>query len=222
MPESLPSQQLLSVDRIRGGTLLVKGGGLRSVLLASGLNFALKSEAEQQAIIAGFQEFLSSLDFSLEVVAHSRRVNIDDYLNYISEITQSETNELMKLQAQEYLSFVRSFLDLYSVMEKKFFVVVPYNPVTVTKESLKGGVSQILQRQKPTVTVTEFSAEEFARHQAQLQTRVDEVRSGLERLGIRVIPLGTEELIELLYNLYNPQAREKQKLEARFVPEGTT
>ena len=107
-------------------------------------------------------------------------------------------------------------------MEKKFFVVVPYDPIQITPESVRGGVSKILKRQKPTVLKTEFSSEEFERHQGQLETRVEEARAGLERLGIRVIPLGTEELIELLHNLYNPQAREKKKLESEFIPEGTT
>lgn len=210
MAEALPSQQLISVEQIRDGVAITRGGGLRSVLMSSGINFALKSEAEQQAIIAGFQEFLASLDFSIQFVAHSRRVNIDKYLADIASQTGKETNELLKLQAQEYLNFVRSFVELYSVMDKKFFVVVPYDPV-IQKEVVKGGVKQFLKRGKAPVVETRYSDEEFSRHLSQLQTRRDQVISGLERIGIQTIPLATEELIELYYNFYNPVAREREK-----------
>lgn len=209
MSEALPSQQIVSIEQVREGVLIVKGGGLRSVLLSSGVNFALKSEAEQQAIIAAFQEFLASLDFSIQFVTHSRRINIDKYLAEVEEVTRTETNDLLSLQSQEYLKFIRSFVELYSVMEKRFFVVVPYDP-TVRVEAVKGGMLRFLKRGKAPIVETHYSDEEFRRHVGQLGTRRDQVISGLQRIGIQTVPLATEELIELYYNFYNPMAREKR------------
>jgi len=209
MPEALPSQQLISVEQIRDGALVVRGGGLRLVLQSTGVNFALKSEAEQNSLLAAFQQFLASLDFSIQFVVHSRRVNIDKYLADIAAQTEKETNELLKLQAQEYLSFIRSFVELYSVMDKKFFVVVPYDP-TIQKEVVAGGIARFLKRGQAPAIETKYSDEEFRRHLNQLETRRDQVIAGLERLGIEIKQLGTEELIELFYNFYNPAAREPE------------
>jgi type IV secretory pathway VirB4 component len=209
MPESLPSQQLISIDQIKDGVIILKGGGLRRVLLASGLNFELMAEEERNSIVAGFQQLLFSLDFSLECVIHSRRVDIDSYLAYIREAVANETNELLRVQAEEYMKFVRSFVELYGVMEKKFFVVVPYDPVTLSPSAVGGQLKSVLQKRPPATATVRYSAEEFARHRQQLETRVDQVRHGLERLGIRTIPLTTEDLIELFHHIYNPAAAEK-------------
>lgn len=212
MPETLPSQELISVSEIREGTLILKSGGLRKVLLASGVNFELKSSEEQEILLAGFQEFLASLDFSVQVVIHSRKINLDDYLAEIETLGEKEESELLKIQTQEYVNFVRSFLELYSVMDKKFFVAVPYEPVELSKEAVKGGVSKLLKRQAPTFTPA-LTEETFRRHHEQLLTRQEQVASGLSRIGIQAIPLETEELIELVHSLYNPTLREKRKLE---------
>lgn len=209
MPESLPSQQLISIDQIRDGVIILKTGGLRKVFLASGLNFELKSEEEQNGIISGFQQLLFGLDFSLECVVHSRRINIDDYMSYIQNAVSDETNELLRIQAEEYMKFVRSFVELYSVMEKKFFIVVPFDPADVSAAAVKGQISSAFRKRPPTAALVQYSPEEFGRCRAQLETRTEQVVHGLTRLGIRMIPLGTEELIELFHHIYNPAAREK-------------
>ncbi|MBI2633903.1 MAG: hypothetical protein HYW80_01170 [Parcubacteria group bacterium] len=210
MAEALPSQQLISVNEIREGTLVVKGGGLRKVLLAGGVNFELKSEEEQGVLIGGFQELLASLDFSFQVVVHSRKINIDEYLSKVEESAEKEPNELLKIQTQEYINFVRSFTETYSVMEKKFFVVVPYDLIELTKETVRAGFGRLLKRQAPSLMMEALSPEDFSRHQAQLLTRQEQVMGGLARLGINAIALGTEELIELIYNLFNPAEKEKR------------
>lgn len=209
MPESLPSQQLISIDQIKDGVIVLKSGGLRRVLLASGLNFELLSEDERNSLVAGFQQLLFSLDFSLECVIHSRRVDIDTYIAYIREAVAKETNELLRIQAEEYMKFVRSFVDLYGVMEKKFFVVVPYDPAELSAAAVGGQLKSVLQKRPPATARIAYSAEEFERHRLQLETRVDQVAQGLDRLGIRTIALATEDLIELFHHIYNPAAAEK-------------
>ncbi|MFN7088373.1 MAG: hypothetical protein ACK4NX_00905, partial [Candidatus Paceibacteria bacterium] len=153
-----------------------------------------------------------SLDFQIEVVLHSRKINIDDYLRDIEEIASRETNELLKLQSEQYVSFVRDLLGLSNIMEKKIFVVVPYDPVEITPEAVKGGLSKLMGRQPPTLAPKILSEEDFARYHNQLITRQEQVMAGLARLGIATTPLGTEELIEVIHNLYNPIAKEKGAL----------
>jgi len=217
MAEVLSSQELVSISEIRQGTVVLKTGGLRRVLLAAGVNFELKSQAEQEVLVTGFQEFLTSLDFAIQIIVHSRKINIDDYLKEIETLSEKETNELLKLQSQEYITFVRSFLDLYRVMEKKFFVVVPYDPVEISARAVRGGLSKILKRQAPTFAPEILSEDDFRRYQNQLLTREEQVVAGLARLGIKTIPLGTEELIEVYHSLYNPKEREKKTLATPYA-----
>jgi len=214
MPEALPSQQLISIDQIKDGVIILKGGGLRRVLLASGLNFELKSEEEKNSSIIGLQQMLYGLDFSLEFVVHSRRINIDNYLKRIDEIVSQESNELLRIQGEEYIKFIRSFVELYGVMEKKFFVIVPFDPVEISPQAIKGQLKIAIQKRPPQTALFKYSAEDFERYRAQLETRVTQISNGLARIGIKTIPLGTEELIELFYNIYNPAAREKHLAES--------
>ncbi len=216
MVEALPSQQLISIDQIKDGIIILKSGGLRKVLLASGLNFELMSEEERNSIILGFQQLLFSLDFSLQCVIHSRKVDVKSYISYIQEAVSKETNELLKIQAEEYIKFVRSFVELYGVIEKKFFVVVPYDPVQISTAQVETQLKSALQKRPPSQAVIRYSNEEFERHRLQLETRVEQVVQGLERLGIRTVALTTEDLIELFYHIYNPAAAEKPYEEESF------
>lgn len=209
MPEALPSQQLISINEIREGIIVLKTGGLRRVLLASGLNFELQSEEERNTTIAGFQQLLFGLDFSLECTIHSRKIDINAYLAYIREAIEKETNELLRVQAEEYMKFVQSFVELYGVMEKKFFVVVPYDPAELRPEALGGQLKSALKGRPPAAALITYTPQEFERHREQLETRVNQVADGLTRLGINTIPLETEDLIELFHHIYNPAATEK-------------
>jgi type IV secretory pathway VirB4 component len=209
MPESLPSQQLISIDQIRDGVIILKTGGLRRVLLASGLNFELLSEEDRNSTVRGFQQLLFSLDFSLQCVAHSRKVDINHYISYVRGEIANENNELLRIQAEEYMRFVKSFVDLYSVMEKKFFAVVPYDPIQVSAPAIGGQLKSAIRKRPLSVAVVEYTPEEFQRHKTQLENRVEHVAQGLSRLGIRTIPLATEDLIELFHHIYNPSAEEK-------------
>jgi type IV secretory pathway VirB4 component len=209
MPESLPSQQLISIDQIKDGVIILKTGGLRRVLLTSGLNFELLSEDDRNSIIRGFQQLLFSLDFSLQCVIHSRRVDINHYLSYIREEVAKETNELLRIQAEEYMKFVKAFVDLYGVMEKKFFVVVPYDPAELNPAAVSGQLKTAIKKRPPAAALVQYTPEEFERHRAQLEIRVEQIVQGLSRLGIKAIPLTTEDLIELFHHIYNPAAAEK-------------
>lgn len=205
------AQEFIPIDSIRDGVVLMKDGGLRAVLMASSLNFALKSEDEQDAITFQYQNFLNSLDFSLQFVAHSRKLNISPYLETLQDRVKEEQNELLKVQTEEYIDFVKSFVELSNIVAKMFYVVVPFNPSLVAKGGLFGPLASFLR--PPTATQKKGSEQnQFTEFKSQLFQRVDEVSLGLIRIGVRTVPLNTEELIELFYGLYNPTeqaAREK-------------
>lgn len=209
MPKvSSPTQKLVDVKEIRDGVVYLKKGGLRKLLVASGINFDLKSEEEQNLILRSFQNFLNSLDFPIQFFIHSRKINIDNYLRKMEERKQQETNELLKIQIEEYIQFIKDLIEQNAIISKDFFVVVPYEPLALT-----GTTKGILSFFKPSAGPTTKEKESIQENLEQLNRRVDQIIDGLAQIGIKTAPLKDEELIELFYNLYNPELVEKKDLE---------
>lgn len=204
--EAQPTQQFVDVEDIKDGVVVLKSGGLRKILLVNGLNFDLKSEDEQNVIIRAYQDFINSLDFSLQIIIHSRKLNIEKYIGGLSVREEGEKNELLKDQLKEYIEFIRSFVQNNEIMTKNFFVVVPYetNVIAQSQSKLFGG---LFGAKKPSKEQNQASRQEQI---SQLDQRADQVISGLAGAGLRAVALNTNELVELFYNLYNPQAIEKK------------
>lgn len=198
------TQEFLPIEAMREGVVVLKGNqGMRAILMVSSLNFALKSEEEQDALVFQYENFLNALDFPLQIVVQSRRLNIRPYLEVLAGRQKEETNELLKVQIGEYAEFIKSFVDLSNIVSKTFFVIVPFTPSVAERH---GG---ILKRLAPFFGGRGSSApasadDQFEQSKAQLLQRVDAVSSGLRRLGLRVVQINTEELVELFYGLYNP------------------
>ena len=198
MPEA--AQNFIPIQEIRDGVVILKTGEMRSVLICSSINFDLKSEDEQAAIITQYQSFLNSLDFSIQMFIQSRKFNIAPYLVTLEERLKDELNELIRVQIREYIQFVKSFTSTTNIMSKQFFVVVPYTPsMFATKKSALG--SLLGKKQAPD---SKLNMERFEENRSQLEQRENVVVQGLSRLGIRTLKLGTEELVELFYKLFNP------------------
>ena len=124
----MPStQDFLHFDQIKDGIVILKNKGLRAVLMVSSLNFVLKSNEEQSAILYQFQNFLNSLDFPCQILVQSRRLNITGYLEKLKEIEQKEENELLKVQISEYRKFIDQIMQGGSVMQKTFYIIVPFS-----------------------------------------------------------------------------------------------
>jgi hypothetical protein len=203
MPEAKSAQSFVPVKEVRDGVIILKQGGYRGILMCSSVNFALKSEDEQKAVIGGFQTFLNTLDFSVEIVVHSRRMDIRPYLALLEERVDSQATELMRIQVREYIQFVKNFIEGSDIMTKLFYVVVPFEPAGITQVSsalpLFGG--------KPS-TQSEGMSQSFDEHKVQLEQRMALVASSLGSSGVRAVQLGTEEVIELLYRSFNVGALE--------------
>ncbi len=190
------TQQFVPVKEIRNGVIILKDGSYRGVLICSSVNFGLKSADEQHAITLGFQNFLNTLDFSIQITINSRRMDLRPYLAFLAEKEPDQKSELMRIQLREYIEFIRSFTDQLNIMTKSFYVIVPYAPHFSAASSIG-----FLKHDAGATHIAESSFEE---DRAQLEQRLSLVGGGLESIGVRAVPLGTEEVIELLYRSFNP------------------
>lgn len=192
------TQSFVPVEEVRNGVIVLKDGGYRGILISSSLNFALKSEDEQKAIIGGFQSFVNTLDFPIEIVIHSRKMDIRPYLALLQERLNAQQSELMKIQVREYLQFVRNFVEGSDIMTKLFYIVVPYSPTGASQ--VASTLSFFSKKSSEKETGPSASFEET---RIQLEQRMALVVGGLGAAGLRAVPLGTEEIIELLYRSFN-------------------
>lgn len=198
------TQQFVPIEDIRDGLVLLNDGSLRGIVMASSLNFSLKSNDERQAILLQFQDFLNSLDFSIQIFIESRKLDIRPYIALLEERYKEQTNELMKIQTEQYIDFIKKFTESTSIMTKSFFIVVPYDNAIITA---KGG---LLSSIMPKSSAGDNKAlENFEENKAQLEQRISVIEQGLVRCGIRVAKLGNEEVIELFYKIFNPGETEK-------------
>jgi hypothetical protein len=179
--------------------------------MASSINFALKSADEQEATLFQFQNFLNSLDFTVQFFVQSRDLDIRPYMHVLEERLETQTDDLMRVQIREYMDFIKKFTDGSNIMSKSFFIVVPYTPPTLkVSEGPLGKLPSIrgIPGFGKSVDAKDRSRS-FDESRTQLQQRVSVVEQGLVRSGIRVVQLGTEEVVELLYKLFNPGELEK-------------
>ncbi len=209
MAQTARTQDLVDIKTIEGGVVVLKNGGLRKIIMVDGINFDLKSEEEQGIITHTYQNLLNALDFSIQINIHSRKLNIDGYIESLEARLSDERNELLKIQLEEYIEFVKSFVKSNAIMSKSFFVVVPYDSVSLPGLG-KNGLASLLPGKK-TEDEAPMGGEEIKEsHLEQLNQRVDEVISNLRQIGLRAIALEDPELIELYFNQYNPSTTEKR------------
>ncbi len=196
---NVTTQQFIEIGEIKEGIVILKNKTLRGVLMVSSVNFALKSEDEQNATIYQFQDFLNSLDFSLEIVVQSRRLNITGYLDKLKELEEHQENKLLRIQTAGYRKFIQELIARGSIMSKNFFVVIPFIPFE--REASKKGLFK-----KPAMpTLTE---EKFQRAKVQLWQRMEFISLGLRRCGLQCSILGSPELIELFWSIHHPEEAE--------------
>ncbi len=204
------TQRFLDIAEIRDDIVVMKDGTMRAVLIVSSVNFSLKSEDEQEAMIMAYMSFLNTLEEPIQIVIQSRKLNIDDYMNRLKAQESQLTNELLKTQIGDYRQFVGELVELGEIMQKKFFVVVPYNPASAVR---KGFFSRLSETLSPLVSVR-LREERFRERKKELMVRLDSVRASLNSMGIQSAILDTQTLIELYYASYNPALSQVQKLGA--------
>ncbi len=206
------TQLYMDIAEIKDNIAILKNGGVRAVLQTTSVNFNLKSEEEQNSIIYAYQSFLNSLDFPIQIVVRSRKLDIEEYVDTVRKAAEEHESELLKTQTNEYAEYIEKLIEYADIMEKTFFVVVPYDPYRtqntnmfskfMERISAQDSVDAIKRRHK------EF--EELAKH---LGERVNTVKAGLESCNLKVAQLTTQQLIELYYNVYNPSTSQTEKIE---------
>lgn len=204
----LTTQQFLEIKQIREGMIILKNKAMRGILMVSSLNFALKSEDEQNAILYQFQSFLNALDFSCQIVIQSRRLNITGYLEKLKELEENQKNKLLKMQTREYREFIKQLVEERLILTKKFFIVIPYT--LLESAGLDTSEKGLLKKAKiPTLT-----EKTFQRCKTQLWQRMEYIALGLRRCGLQAVPLTTPEIVELFWSLHHPK-----EAEVGFYPE---
>ncbi len=208
--KKLSTQRMLPVAEVRNNTIVLKNGGLRAILAIEALNFNLKSETEQQGIIAGYGSFVNTITFPLQIVIRSTKTNSDDYLKQVHDIGEKQTNELLKNQTLSYVAFMQKLIEMADIMEKRFYVIVPVDHIDRRKTVFE----QFFDWLHPDDSASNASvrSHEFGSASGRLTERVDLVSSGLTNIGLHVKRLTTRDLIEVLYQTYNPKTSQIQKM----------
>lgn len=202
------TQRYIDIAQIQDDVVVMKDGTLRAVVLTSSQNFALKSEQEQNATVSAYVRFLNSLKFPIQIVIQSRKLNIDNYIETLNQKYKQQTNELLKLQIADYRNFVSELIELGEIMSKRFYVVIPYSPLS---DSQRGFFDRLQTLFIPATQVT-LQRKKFNDRKKTLIQRAEVVLSGLQGMGLNGAMLNTQQLIELYYQGYNPDMVETQEI----------
>ena len=203
-----PSQAYIPISEVKDGILIMKDGTFRGVFMVSSINFALKSEDEQKALIQSYVGFLNSIEFPLQIVVQSRKLQIQPYLDNLIELEKNQENELLKIQTADYRSFVKELVEMGQIMTKKFFVVVPYDPMSNKKKSFWARLKEVITP----IGSIRVKEELFQKRKREINLRLRAVSSGLQSMGLNPVQLDTKALIELYYSTYNPDISFSEQL----------
>lgn len=203
------TKRFLDFAEIKEGVVVMRDGTLRAVMMVSSINFALKSEDEQNAIIQQYISFMNALEFPIQVVVQSRQLNVDEYINRLKENEREQQNDLLRIQIADYRAFVAELVELGQIMHKQFFVVVPYNPLS---DKRKNFWSRIIDTFSPAVSV-KLAEDRFQKRREDLLQRVRSIQNNLNSMGLKSVILDTQQLIELYYRSYNPELIDTEKME---------
>ncbi len=196
------TSELVPIRTIERNTIVMKSGGLRALLLVSGMNFELRSDDEQNAALMGYQALMNGLDFPIQIFMRSRKVNIESYVRELEAIGMHEENDLLKSLITGYRTFITELVAQNPIMEKRIFVAVPYDPYGSDFGSAAHGIfGKIFGEKKPAGSESNAGEDAFAK----LEERADAVATGLTQIGLRAVRLEDREIEELFASLYNPQ-----------------
>ncbi len=206
------TQLYLNIAEIKDDVVILKNGGLRAILQTSSVNFNLKSEDEQNSIIFAYQGFLNTIDFPLQICIQSRRLDIDKYIETVKEKASEHKSELLKQQTLEYAEYVQKLIEYADIMEKNFYVVVPFDPYRAQKMNIFAKFMQSISAQDSIENIKRRH-HEFEDLNKHLSERVSTVKTGLEACNLRAVQLTTPQLVELFYKIYNPITSHNEKVE---------
>lgn len=210
------TQNSLQIAEIRDGIVIMNDGSFRSVIMVKSINFDLMSPQEREAVEFSYQGFLNSLYFPIQITIRSQKVDLGPYIEKLDKIRTEHDNMLLAMLMEDYINFMDQLSVQTNIMDKKFYVVIPYFPnadIQKAIDSSKGYISGLkkLFGNKPEQHIT-INEADLAKAKDELRNRVQAVLGGLMQCGIQGLPLDTQELIELYYDTYNPDTATRQQL----------
>ena len=211
------TQRFLPIGEIRNDAVFLKNGGVRAVLQIEALNFNLKSETEQQGIIAGYGAFVNTITFPLQIVVRSSRTNVDDYLRQLTDLAEVQSNTLLKEQTLGYVAFIQQLLEVADIMQKRFFVVIPVDRATRKKTLLEKFFDWI--HPEDSAAKAQQRMRDLGATLRTLNERVDLVQAGLTNIGPHARRLPTRDLLDLYYQIFNPKTSQREKIPKEGISE---
>lgn len=216
-PKANPNstQNALQIAEIRDGIVIMNDGSFRSVIMVKSINFDLMSQQEQEAVEYSYQGFLNALYFPIQIFVRSQKVDLQPYIEKLDKIRTEHDNMLLALLMEDYVGYISQLSAQTNIMDKKFYVVIPYFPIEDSKAALAqsktflSGLADTFNSKEQHVTINEADLEKA---KTELRNRVQAVLGGLMQCGIQGLPLDTQELIELYYDTYNPDTATRQQL----------
>jgi type IV secretory pathway VirB4 component len=210
----LTTQNSLPFAEVRDGIIIMNDGSFRAIVRAESINFDLMSSAEQEAVEYSYQSFLNSLYFQTQIFIKSRKIDMRPYLERLSKIRTEMDNMLLGMLMEDYLYFISDLVEQTNIMSKEFYIIVPYyvdESLQKTLEQTKSAFANLMNKdgKKSPVVINE---QDLEKAKTELKNRVQNVVNGLLQVGINSAPLSTQELIQLLYNTYNPDTATRQQL----------
>jgi hypothetical protein len=209
------TQNALQIAEIRDGIVIMNDGSFRSVVMVKSINFDLMSAQEQEAVEYSYQGFLNSLYFPIQIFLRSQKVDLQPYIEKLDKIRTEHDNMLLALLMEDYIGYIDALSQQTNIMDKRFYVVIPYFPVADIQKALTqsknffSGVAGLFNSKEQHVVINESELENAKN---ELRNRVQAVLNGLQQCGIQGLPLDTQELIELYYDTYNPDTATRQQL----------
>lgn len=209
------TQNALQIAEIRDGIVIMGDGSFRSVIMVKSINFDLMSPEEREAVEFSYQGFLNSLYFPVQIFIRSQKVDLQPYINKLDKIRTEHDNMLLAVLMEDYITYIDQLSAQTNIMDKKFYVVIPYFPVLDAQKALTAsknlftGIFGLFKNNQQHVVVNE---PDLVKAKDELRNRVQAVLGGLMQSGIQGLPLDTQELIELYYDTYNPDTATRQQL----------
>lgn len=207
------TQKSLLFSELRDGMVIMADGSFRAVIACESINFDLMSNREREGIEYSYQNFLNSLNFDIQIFIRSKRVDIAPYIDKLEGIRRSQDNMLLGVLMDDYIDFIEALAEEANIMDKSFYIIVPYSPAPDGEklvEKGKGFFGQFLP--KSAANITKIDNATYQKAKDEIANRVDSVMSGLFQIGVTCAQLTTKELGELYYNVYNPDTAVNQPL----------
>lgn len=209
------TQNTLQIAEIRDGVVIMNDGSFRSVVMLKSINFDLMSPQEREGVEVGYQGFLNSLYYDIQIFIRSERVDIRPYIERLDKIRSEHDNMLLSMLMEDYLGFITNLAQQTNIMDKRFYMVIPFYPHTDVKKAITQsknfftGLTSMFSNKQEHVVINE---QDLQAAKTELRNRVQNSLASLQQCGVKGVPLDTQELIELYYDSYNPDTAHRQQL----------